>query len=209
MTHGNPQERNRRTPASRAGNLRVVIACATVIVGMGGMSYAAVPLYRMFCQVTGYGGTTRQVDSASGVEVLDREITVRFDANTAPGLGWKFHPAQRSVKVRLGETRKISYFVENISDRNLAGTATYNVTPQAAGAYFNKLECFCFTRTEVKAGEVLEMPVVFFVDPDMVNYEETESVATLTLSYTFFADRDSEEAVVSKDKEDKSGLAGG
>lgn len=199
-----PRAANRGT-----GNLRVVVICAGIVAGMGAMAYAAVPLYQIFCQVTGYGGTTRQAANNMGVEILDREVTVRFDANTSPSLDWEFYPAQRSVTLRLGEQKKITYFVENHSDRELTGTATFNVTPQAAGAYFNKIECFCFTETKVKAGEKLEMPVVFFVDPDMVDYKETAGFKTLTLSYTFFPDREANEAASIETTERKSGSAGG
>jgi cytochrome c oxidase assembly protein subunit 11 len=208
--HGNTkQHRGEPGKPPVSDNKGILVACVCLVAAMVGMSYAAVPLYRLFCQVTGYAGTTRQVADASGVEVSDREITVRFDANTAPDLNWNFYPAQRSVHIKLGETTRINYFVENKSDRDLTGTATFNITPQGLGAYFNKIECFCFTKTEVKAGDKLEMPVVFFVDPDMAGTEEAEGINTLTLSYTFYPDREAQ-ATLSRDNEkDKSRTPGG
>ena len=113
-------------------------------------------------------------------------MTVRFDANTASGLNWEFRPEQRSVDVKLGQKMQVNYVAENLSDKTLHGTATFNVTPQAAGAYFNKIECFCFTETSIAPGEKLVMPVVFFVDPDMDAELELKAVSTITLSYTFF-----------------------
>ncbi len=172
--------------ANGRANARIVAMCLGLVAGMGGLAYASVPLYQLFCKVTGYGGTTRQAVNADGVAIVDRDIVVRFDANTAPSLHWKFAPMQRDVTLKLGESRQISYVVENNTDKTLYGTATFNVTPQQMGAYFNKLECFCFTKTEVKPGERLEMPVVFFIDPEMLNAVETKDVATVTLSYTFF-----------------------
>lgn len=178
---------------SPARNLRIVFACLFLVGGMGGLAYASVPLYRIFCQVTGYGGTTQRAQNVEGVPVLEREVTVRFDANKAPGLDWNFKPVQRSVVMKLGEVNQISYVAENTGSRTVTGTATFNVTPQAAGAYFNKIECFCFTETTLRPGEKLDMPVVFFVDPEMIDYEETRNIRTLTLSYTFFPVDDPQE----------------
>ena len=174
----------------RGGNLWVVALCLTAVFGMLGASYAAVPLYRIFCQVTGYGGTIRAAENSEGIPIVDRDITVRFDANVAPTLDWKFYPEKRAVTLKLGEVKTAYYYVENNSDRVLRGSATFNVSPEHMGAYFNKLECFCFTKTEVKPHEKLKMAVVFFVDPDMVNGEETHNTRTVTLSYTFFPSAD-------------------
>jgi cytochrome c oxidase assembly protein subunit 11 len=157
-----------------------------MVAAMGGLAYASVPLYRLFCQVTGYGGTTQRAESIGG-EIIDREITVRFDANVSPGIHWQFEPMQREIKVKLGEVATARYRATNLSKRPLTGTATFNVTPESTGIYFNKLECFCFTETTLAPGESLEMPVVFFVDPEMVDSEEAGAVRTITLSYTFFA----------------------
>lgn len=163
----------------------IAISCLAFFFGMVGMAFAAVPLYAMFCQVTGYGGTTQRVEQMSDT-ILDKKIMVRFDANTSGGLPWHFEPVQRDVTMNIGETKLIKYEAKNITDKPTAGRASFNVTPQAAGAYFNKVECFCFTDTVLKPGEDLEMPVVFFVDPDIVNAPELKGVNTITLSYTFF-----------------------
>lgn len=170
---------------ARNANLRVVAICVALLGVMGGAAWASVPLYRIFCQVTGYGGTTR-VATASAHNAIDRSITVRFDANVAPGLHWKFVPLQRSLTVKLGENAQANFVAENLGDKPITASATFNVTPQQTGSYFNKIQCFCFTETTLKPGEKLEMPVLFFVDPDIVNSEESAGVNTITLSYTFF-----------------------
>lgn len=177
----------RYTPdaASQRRNRIVAAACAAFFASMIGAAYAAVPLYAMFCQLTGYGGTTQRVEQASDV-ILDRKITVRFDANVSGGLPWTFAPEQRAMTLRIGETAKAEYRAENVFNAPTQGRAAFNVTPELAGAYFNKLECFCFTDTVLKPGESLEMPVVFFVDPDIVNAPELKDIHTITLSYTFF-----------------------
>jgi cytochrome c oxidase assembly protein subunit 11 len=163
----------------------VVGVCLGVFFGMVGMSYAAVPLYRMFCQVTGYGGTVREVEQASSV-ILDQTIKVRFDGNISPALQWDFKPDQREVVMKLGETKQIFFHAKNMSNKELTGQATFNVTPEQAGAYFNKIQCFCFTETTLKPGQELEMPVLFFVDPDIIKDREAKSIGTITLSYTFY-----------------------
>lgn len=171
--------------AKTNANRKVALACVAFFSGMVGLAYASVPLYELFCRVTGYGGTTRVADAPTGV-VLDRTIKVRFDANTANGLGWDFAPMQREVEIRIGETTQIAYKAVNNAPMPNAASATFNVTPQAAGAFFNKMQCFCFTETSLEAGEALEMPVVFFVDPAIVDSKELENINTITLSYTFF-----------------------
>ncbi|MCR5858738.1 cytochrome c oxidase assembly protein [Mesorhizobium sp. J428] len=177
---GDPQtERRQRSN-------RVIAASGFAFVaGMVGMAYAAVPLYAMFCQITGYGGTTQRVEQYSD-KILDRKITVRFDANVSGGLPWDFKPVQRDVTMRIGETTQIAYQARNEFNVPTAGRASFNVTPELAGAYFNKVECFCFTDTSLKPGEALDMPVVFYVDPDIVNVPELAHLKTITLSYTFF-----------------------
>ena len=170
---------------SGVGNGTIVAICCSFVIGMVGMAYAAVPLYEMFCQVTGYGGTTQRVEQASDV-ILDNKIKVRFDANVGPGLAWSFEPVQREVELKIGETVQIMYRARNNASVPTTGQATFNVTPQAAGAYFNKVQCFCFTETTLKPGEELIMPVVFFVDPAIVEPVETKGIHTLTLSYTFY-----------------------
>jgi cytochrome c oxidase assembly protein subunit 11 len=165
-------------------NRTVALALGAFFFSMIGVAYAAVPLYELFCQVTGYGGTTQRVEQYSE-RVLDREITVRFDANTAPGLPWAFAPKQREITLPIGETVQVAYEAENIARMPTGGRATFNVTPQLAGAYFMKVECFCFTDTTLKPGEKLDMPVVFFVDPAIVDVPELRNIKTITLSYTF------------------------
>jgi cytochrome c oxidase assembly protein subunit 11 len=165
-------------------NAVLAAVLAAVAVGMVGMSFAAVPLYRLFCEVTGYGGTTQRA-AAAPERTLDREIVVRFDANVA-GIGWDFRPAQPQVRVKLGETALVNFIAENRGAQPTVGTATFNVQPDAAGIYFNKIECFCFTEQELKPGERIEMPVQFFVSPDMVEDRLLAATRTITLSYTFF-----------------------
>ena len=166
-------------------NRRVALACGAFFAGMVGMAYAAVPLYEMFCQVTGYGGTTQRVDQYSDT-ILDRDIKVRFDANVAGGLPWDFKPIEREVTIRIGETTQIGYGARNIASRATSGRASFNVSPALAGAYFMKVECFCFTDTELQPGETMDMPVVFYVDPAIVDVPELADISTITLSYTFF-----------------------
>jgi cytochrome c oxidase assembly protein subunit 11 len=170
---------------TQRANRVVAAVCVAFFGGMIGAAYASVPLYRLFCQVTGYGGTTQRTDQYS-TTVLDRDITVRFDTNTSGGVPWDFAPVKRAVTIKIGETTQADFRATNLFDRPTAGRATFNVTPEMAGAYFNKVECFCFTDTVLKPGEDLEMPVVFFVDPDIVNAPELKGVNTITLSYTFF-----------------------
>jgi cytochrome c oxidase assembly protein subunit 11 len=165
-------------------NLAVAGACAAVFAGMVGLSFAAVPLYRMFCQATGYGGTTQR--SAQGAsKILDQALKVRFDANTS-NIPWSFKPEQWEVEVKIGETKQIQYVAQNLSDHVVRGRASFNVTPEFAGAYFYKIECFCFNDTTLKPGEQLDMPVVFYVDPDIVKAEEARGLKSITLSYTMF-----------------------
>jgi cytochrome c oxidase assembly protein subunit 11 len=165
-------------------NLAVAGACAAVFVGMVGLSYAAVPLYRMFCQVTGYGGTTQR--SAQGAsKILDQALKVRFDANTS-NIPWSFKPEQWEVEVKIGETKQIQYVAQNLSDHEVRGRASFNVTPEFAGAYLYKIQCFCFNDTTLKPAEKPEMPVVFYVDPAIVKAEEAKGLKASTLSYTMF-----------------------
>ncbi|HHZ11016.1 MAG TPA: cytochrome c oxidase assembly protein [Rhizobiales bacterium] len=173
------------TPARQRSNLMIAGACAAFFAGMLGMAYASVPLYRLFCQITGYGGTTQRVETYAD-RVLDRTITIRFDANTAGALPWEFQPSAREITGRIGETMKATYRAVNRFNVPTYGRATFNVTPEMAGAYFNKIECFCFTDTTLAPGESLDMPVVFYVDPDIVDVPELKDIRTITLSYTFF-----------------------
>jgi cytochrome c oxidase assembly protein subunit 11 len=166
-------------------NWRLALISFTVAAGMVGASFAAVPLYEVFCQVTGYGGTTQVAEAAPG-EVLDRKMTVRFNADVGKEMPWRFVPAQDRVDIKVGEQALAFYRAKNISGRTMTGTATFNVTPAKAGQYFNKVECFCFTEQELKAGAEIDMPVTFFIDPDIANDPNLNEVTTITLSYTFF-----------------------
>jgi cytochrome c oxidase assembly protein subunit 11 len=176
-------------PQTKRRDLTVAIACVVFFASMIGVTYASVPLYQLFCQITGYGGTTQKAESAPS-NILDRTITVRFDANVSAGLPWEFQPKQREVTLRLGETADVAYLAKNIFNVPTRGKASFNVTPELAGAYFNKLQCFCFTDTTLKPGETLDMPVQFFVDPEIVNEVDLKDIKTITLSYTFFPSTD-------------------
>ena len=172
-------------PAKKNTNRIVAGVCIAFFTGMIGMAYAAVPLYAMFCQATGYGGTTKRATQQYANRVLDRDVAIRFDANTA-GVPWQFQPVTRSITIKIGETVQAHYTATNKFDRPVTGRATFNVQPELAGPYFNKVECFCFTDTTLKPGETLDMPVVFYVDPDIVNVPELKDLKTITLSYTMF-----------------------
>ncbi|PVB63067.1 cytochrome c oxidase assembly protein [Labrenzia sp. 011] len=177
--------RQQSTPNLSRSNRTVAIACGGVFAMMVGAAYAAVPLYNLFCSVTGFGGTTQVADAESDM-VIDRTITVRFDGNVNHALPWKFRPVHRSVTLKMGETAQLLYEATSTGTEPTVGTSTFNVSPPTAGIYFNKLQCFCFTEQRLEAGETVEMPVVFFVDPDMDNDPELKSVKEITLSYTFF-----------------------
>lgn len=168
-------------------NIRVLASCVVFVGAMVGMSYAAVPLYDMFCRVTGYNGTTQRVEQASSV-ILDKTIRVELDSNAASELNWDFRPVDRFATPRIGETVQVNFRVTNNSKREKTGRAVFNVTPMIAGAYFNKLECFCFTDITLKPGETRDMPVVFFVDPEIANFPDTKDLKVITLSYTFYAE---------------------
>lgn len=182
----------------------VVVACGVFVTAMVGMSYAAVPLYDMFCRVTGYNGTTQRVEQASSV-ILDQKIRVELDTNMASELSWDFKAVDRSVEPKIGETVQVNFRIANPSSETQTGRAVFNVTPMAAGAYFNKLECFCFTDLTLKPGETRDMPVVFFVDPEMVKYQETKDLKVITLSYTFYpSDKPKPVAVIKADGKSKN-----
>lgn len=165
-------------------NARVVAQTTAVVIGMGSLGWASVPLYDLFCRVTGYGGTTA-ISDGSNIEVLDRTIKVRFDASKASDMPWEFTPVQREMEIRIGETGLAFYEAYNPTDKPVAGTASYNVTPFAAGLYFAKIECFCFQEQVLMPGERITMPVTFYVDPDMVDDIEAKGIPEITLSYTF------------------------
>lgn len=169
----------------KVNNGTILVSCLVFVGAMLGAAYASVPLYRLFCQVTGYNGTTQRVEQYSET-VLNQTMRVTFDANTSNGLNWEFKPVDHMVEPRIGETVQINYKATNRSPVATTGMAVFNVTPMEAGAYFNKVQCFCFTETTLQPGETLEMPVVFFVDPEIVKAEETRNIKTITLSYTFY-----------------------
>lgn len=181
-----------------AGNRRVALLCAAFAVGMLGLAYASVPLYRLFCQMTGFAGTTQRATQPSST-ILDSRITVRFDANVGPGLSWEFVPVTPTVSIRIGENGLAFYRVTNRSDISVVGTATFNVTPDQAGAFFNKLQCFCFTEQRLGPGETVEMPVSFFVDPAIEKDIDGAHIRNITLSYTFYpVDKPKDGGVVRK-----------
>lgn len=170
---------------AQSRNRRTVIALSAILLAMAGLTVAAVPLYRLFCQVTGYGGTTR-VATTAPAQVLERVITVRFNADVNSALPWTFRPAQGQMTLKVGETGLAFYEARNNADTPLTGTATFNVTPQKAGRYFNKIDCFCFTEQRLEPGEHAELAVTFFVDPAIADDPGLDEVNTITLSYTFF-----------------------
>jgi cytochrome c oxidase assembly protein subunit 11 len=164
---------------------RTSLMLAGAAAGMLGLAFASKPLYDAFCRATGYGGTTQRADAASGV-TLDRTVTVRFDANVSPDLGVRFEPAQHAETVHLGENGLAFYRMTNVSPEPVTVIATFNVTPFKAGSYFRKVECFCFQEQHLAAGESVEMPVVYYVDPEMAGQRRLEDVQTITLSYTAY-----------------------
>lgn len=162
---------------------RTAAQATGVVIFMAGMGWAAVPLYDLFCRVTGYGGTT-QVGAGSD-RVLDQTIRIRFDASTVRDFPWEFRPVERTMEIRLGEVGLAFYEAYNPTDEPVAGTASYNVTPYAAGLYFTKIDCFCFQQQVLQPGERVQMPVTFYVDPDMLDDRDARGTHTITLSYTF------------------------
>ncbi len=168
-----------------SGPQKTVAQTVGVVVLMGSLAWAAVPFYDWFCRVTGFGGTTG-VAAAAPEDILDRTITVRFDASKAKDMAWEFKPVEREMEVRIGETGLAFYEAYNPTDRPIAGQASYNVAPYSAGGYFQKIACFCFEEQVLQPGERVEMPVTFFVDPEMVEDLEAKYVHTITLSYTFY-----------------------
>lgn len=193
------------TPDMQRRNRRVLAGCVAGVAGMVGLSFAAVPLYDLFCRVTGYGGTTQVSDQAPGV-VSDRVITVRFDASTNSELPWAFYPEQRKMDVRVGETGLAFYRAESKAEAPTTGTATFNVTPQKAGQFFAKTQCFCFTEQVLTPGQTMQMPVSFYIDPGILDDPGLADVDTITLSYTFYR---MEEEDAQADIEETAALDGG
>ena len=166
-------------------NLNVLMTLTGLLAGMIGMAYASVPLYRLFCEKTGFDGTTQRAASAPG-QVLDRSVTVSFSADISGDLPWKFYPAQKNVEAKIGAPNTAIFIAENLSDRPVTGTATFNVSPDLYGPYFVKIQCFCFDQQTLKPGERVEMPVVFYLDPAMAKDPQLDHMSDVTLSYTFF-----------------------
>src|SRR5262249_44772789 len=183
----------------------VAACCGALVAGMVGAAYAAVPLYNWFCKTTGFGGTT-QVSQKAPDQILGRTLTIRFDSNVAPGLPWRFQPEQNEIQVRIGEVATVHYKVVNETAREIAGQASYNVSPPTVGAYFDKINCFCFTEQRLKAGETRDMTVVFYVDPAIVKDRDQTDLTTITLSYTFYRQREPEQPVAEAPEKNSSKL---
>ena len=173
--------------ASGRSNRRVAFIALSMALLMLGLGYASVPLYRMFCQVTGYGGTTQRADEAkaAGVQVTDKTMSIRFDANVERGMAWQFKPLQRTDTVTIGERDMALFWAKNDSDKVITGTASFNVEPEQAARYFNKIQCFCFTEQTLQPGEAVKMPVIYYVDPAILDDPDNKDVEQITLSYTF------------------------
>lgn len=168
-----------------SGPAKTVAQTVTLVVFMGGLAWASVPFYDWFCRVTGFGGTPGQA-TVAGDEILDQTIKVRFDGTLNNNMAWEFKPVVREMEIRIGETGLAFYEAYNPTSRPIAGQASYNVTPYTAGAFFDKIECFCFTEQVLAPGERVQMPVSFFVDPEIVTDRDGKYVHTITLSYTFY-----------------------
>jgi cytochrome c oxidase assembly protein subunit 11 len=166
-------------------NTRTVLALVALVAAMSGLTAASVPLYKVFCRATGFGGTTQIAEAAPGT-VSSKWVWVRFNADIAPGLPWSFEPEQREVRVHPGESTLVAYRATNHADHAITGNAVYNVTPDAAGLYFDKIQCFCFSSQTLQPGETAELPVTFFVDPAMMADRNARDIPVITLSYTFF-----------------------
>ncbi|MEQ1510569.1 MAG: cytochrome c oxidase assembly protein [Sphingopyxis sp.] len=170
-------------------NARTALLAGLLAVAMVGLGFAAVPLYRLFCQVTGFAGTTMRVseEQAANVQVVDGQtISVRFDSNVSPGLPWTFRPEQSRDTLSIGARDMMIFVARNLSDRAVTGSATFNVTPSQAGPYFTKIQCFCFTEQRLEPGQEVRMPVVYYIDPKILDDPSASAVREITLSYTFF-----------------------
>lgn len=182
------------------GKKKTLIQLVAVVITMGALAWASVPFYNWFCRVTGFGGVTQTADAGSDV-ILDQTIKIRFDASKARGMPWEFKPMQREMELRIGETGLAFYEAYNPTDHPVAGQAAYNVAPYAAGGFFTKIDCFCFTEQVLQPGERVQMPVSFYVDPEIVTDREGKYVTQITLSYTFYEiDLPAQQASLATDK---------
>lgn len=172
-------------PQTSALNGRLAAKLIAIVLTMAALSFAAVPFYSWFCKTTGFAGTPLVAKSATG-EVLDQTISIRFDANVDPGLPWEFRPVQNQMTIRIGQTALAFFEAYNPTDRTITGSAAYNVAPDVAGAYFSKIQCFCFTEQTLKPHERVQMPVTFFVDPELTRDTDTNQIHEIILSYTFY-----------------------
>lgn len=186
-------------------NRRTVLACSAAVLAMTGLSFAAVPLYNLFCKVTGFAGTPMVGTAATG-KTSDRIVSVMFDANVAPALGWRFEAEKTEIRAQVGVTQTVFYKITNTSSRPMTGIATYNVQPNQSGAYFVKIQCFCFTETTLQPGETLEAPVVFYIDPEIELNRELASLKSITLSYTYFPSKNGQPVAESKGDGNQSKL---
>ena len=195
----------RKDKRSLRRDVIVAASCGAFVAMMVGAAYASVPLYSWFCKTTGFGGTTQVAERAPD-QILGRELTIRFDSNVAPGLPWRFEPEVNEVKVRIGEVTTVHYKVNNQAAREITAQASYNVSPPQVGGYFNKINCFCFTQQTLKAGETREMAVVFYIDPEIVKDRDQNDLNTITLSYTFYRQREDARPVAEAPDANKSKL---
>jgi len=175
------------TATLRHRNRRTGLVALALALAMLGLGYASVPLYRLFCQVTGFGGTTQRVSEAQAATVaaVNRDISIRFDANVERGMAWDFKPVQVTDTVAIGARDMAIYTARNLSDKPITGTATFNVEPEYAGKYFNKIQCFCFTEQTLQPGQEVRMPVLYYVDPKILEDQDAKDLEQITLSYTF------------------------
>ncbi|MEE9272187.1 MAG: cytochrome c oxidase assembly protein [Robiginitomaculum sp.] len=185
---------------NEGANKKTVFLLTLLTLAMLGLGMSAKPLYNTFCRVTGYGGTTRVADNQSQT-IIDRDIRIRFDTNVSDALPWEFYPLDTSVNVKLGQNVLVFFGAKNLSDHPIVGTASYSVSPVKAAPFFDKVECFCFTEQLLEPGELVKMPVLFFVDPDLANDERLDDIKTITLSYTFHvAKNPSEDVMITADR---------
>jgi cytochrome c oxidase assembly protein subunit 11 len=202
MEHETTSKPKKRAPRLTRDAV-VAASCGLVVVLMVGASYAAVPFYNWFCRATGFNGTTQVATATPSAKPLGRMIAVRFDSNVSGGLPWKFEPERTEIQVHIGEVVTVYYTVTNQSARTTTGQAAYNVAPLNVGAYFEKINCFCFTEQTFGPGETRQMPVVFYVDPSIANDHENDGLNTITLSYTFYPVRDPAPKPVAAGERDK------